>query len=46
MRLGQPFTEPWSRAVMTWRWKITNTMSDGSRIRIDPALSSGMSVPH
>ena len=31
---------------MTWRWKITKTMSVGSRIRIEPAHSSGMSVPH
>ena len=40
-RPGQPLTDPWSRAAMTWRWKTMNTISVGSRIRIDPARQQG-----
>ena len=29
---------------MTWRWKTMNTIRVGSRIRIVPAQSNGMSV--
>ena len=39
-----PFTDPCSRAAMTWRWKTMNSSSVGTRMRIVPALRSGMSV--
>ena len=39
-----PFTEPWSRAAMTCRWKMMKTSSVGTRMMIVPALRSGMSV--
>ena len=39
-----PFTDPWSSAAITWRWKRMNTISVGRRIRIVPAHSNGMSV--
>ena len=31
-----PFTEPWSRAAMNWRWKTGTRRASGSRMRIVP----------
>ncbi len=43
-KLAHPFTDPWSSAEITWRWKATKTMRVGSRMMIVPAHSSGTSV--
>ena len=39
-----PFTDPCRSAAITCRWNTMNTSRVGSRIRIVPAQSSGMSV--
>jgi hypothetical protein len=39
-----PFTDPWRSAAITCRWKTTNRISVGTRMRIVPAQRSGMSV--
>ena len=43
-RARHPLTDPCSSAAMTWRWNTMKTSRVGSRIRIVPAHSSGMSV--
>ena len=43
-RRRHPLTAPSTRAAMTCRWNRMNTRIVGSRIRMVPALSSGMSV--
>ena len=39
-----PLTDPWSSAVIIWRWNSTKSTSVGSTIRIVPAHSRGTSV--
>ena len=36
-----PLTEPWSNAIMIWRWNRMKTMRVGTRISIVPAHSRG-----
>jgi len=42
--VAHPLSEPWSSAVMIWRWNRINTTRVGTRIRIVAAHSRGISV--
>jgi hypothetical protein len=41
---AHPLTEPWSSAVMIWRWNMMKMTRVGSRISIVPAHSRGILV--